>query len=189
MMMMMMMMMLFIHQGLFTSIRHTGTDVRKCLSNFVHSKGWNMITHPCSDFNVCFGEPLLMSGHEWINSSQSNMWMLSKGSRQVMEEFVVIMQESVCEQEVLGIGRTVRNYPISLWLQNPTDGLNHDYSMIFFNFNSWMLLFSTFKANIVLDSQCPSSRDVVLVTRYATPLLSACLNRVKAFYYNKTHLQ
>ena len=50
-----------------------------------------------------------------------------------MEEFVVIMHESVCEQEVIGIGRTVLNYPSSLWLQNPTDGLNHDYSMIVYS--------------------------------------------------------
>ena len=41
----------------------------------------------------------------------------------------------------------------------------------------------------VVASQYPSSRHVVLVTGYLTPLTSACLNVVKQFYHHEIYLQ
>ena len=41
----------------------------------------------------------------------------------------------------------------------------------------------------IVTFQRPSSRDAVLVTRYPTPLIPACLNPLKLFYHNKTYLQ
>ena len=41
----------------------------------------------------------------------------------------------------------------------------------------------------IVASQCPSSRDAVLVMCYLTPLMLSCLNAAKQFYLNETYSQ
>ena len=99
-----------------------------------------------------------------------------------------------------GIWRTVRTSPSVLWQQNPNRSvlitiitwhfqfrpvnvsilhLKYDYrarsESRFACYSHCYVTWYPLMTGIVA-SQCPSARDAVLVTRYLTPIISACLN-------------
>ena len=104
-----------------------------------------------------------------------------------------------------GIWRTVRTSPSALWPTNPDRSVLITIITWHFQFRpvnvSVLYLIYDYRArgesrfacyshcNVtwyplttgIVASQCPSARDAVLVTRYLTPIISACLNSFLRF--------
>ena len=51
-------------------IDYTNVRIRRWISNYIHVKQWDVITHPCPNFNGGLIKPLLKLGHGWVITSQ-----------------------------------------------------------------------------------------------------------------------
>ena len=132
---------------------------------------------------------------------------LLKGLRPVLEGFVVTMHSGLCEQYVksLGIWLPVSHAPSTIVTTNPDRSVLITIITWHFQFRpvnvSILHLKYDYRARSesrfaccshcyvtwyplttgIVASQCPSARDAVLVTRYLTPIISACLNSFLRF--------
>ena len=141
--------------------------------------------------------------HDGVSNHQAHGCLL-KGLRPVLEGFVVTMHEGACETGsqipralAQGIWRTVRT---SIVTTNPDRSVLITIITWHFQFRpvnvSILHLKDDYRARSksrfacyshcyvtrcplttgIVASQCPSARDALLVTRYLTPFISACLN-------------
>ena len=69
------------------------------MNNYIHVKQWDVITHPCPNFNSGLVKPLLKLGHGWVITSHITQWMWL-----VIHSLILV--NSLCPSDARGLYRS-----------------------------------------------------------------------------------